>query len=689
MSYQDIKKVHVVYKTHLDIGFTDMGQTVLDCYVNEHIPHSINLALELNTETDKKFIWTVGSFLIDYYLKNASEEAIKKLEEAIQKGYIRWHGIACTTHTELMDKSLFEYSLEMGQKLDKRYGKKTIAAKMTDVPGHTIGIIECLTNVGISYMHIGVNPSSMVPSVPEVFVWKHKGNELIIHYSAEYGQPLFIEGFDEVLEFAHTGDNLGPQSGEQIEEEFKRIKALYPNAKVEASTLDDFAKSLLSIKHKLPIIEEEIGDTWIHGVGSDPLKISAYKELLALKDKWLADGKLEKESKAYDGLMMNLMLIAEHTWGLDFKKYLADFTNWSKEDFQRARKEDATTLEHLSYRNAHMLGVLEQDIINYRKGVFTGSYKHYESAHEEQRMYITRAIEALPENLYKEAKLALEHLVPKEETCEGEKVTLGKVLDINGWRIKFNGNGALYYLEKDGHKWLTKGEVGRLQYEVFDAKNCTDNYYRYNRAFYKTCGWSEGDFSKPGLEFVEDLENTCYEFGIDKIIRSNNQVLVDLTSDTEASEKYGSPRRAQVVYTFEEEHIKCTLKWFDKDANKIPEAIWFKFNFDVENPNRWMLEKLGQQISPLNVVKGGNRKQHCADALQYSGAEGSVEIKSLHAPLVSVGGRNLYEMDNKVNDLENGFYYALFNNRWGTNFKMWCEDDCSFTFEIRVKAHKY
>ena len=49
-----------------------MGQTVLDRYVGEYIPHSIDLAEAMNTDTDKKFIWTVGSYLIDYFYKHGT-----------------------------------------------------------------------------------------------------------------------------------------------------------------------------------------------------------------------------------------------------------------------------------------------------------------------------------------------------------------------------------------------------------------------------------------------------------------------------------------------------------------------------------------------------------------------------------------------------------------------------------------
>lgn len=689
MDRSSIKKVHVVYKTHLDIGFTDMGQKVLDTYVNKYIPHAINLALELNTKENKKFIWTVGSFLINYYFKHADKDGKRKLEEAIRKGYICWHGIAITTHTELMDRKLFEYSLEIGRKLDAKFHRNTISSKMTDVPGHTMGIIEPMVNVGLKYIHIGVNASSMVPNVPLVFVWKHKENEIIVQYSPKYGNTFFLEGMDEVLEFAHTGDNLGPQSAEEIEEEFKRIQELYPNAKVEASTLDNFAEALIKIKDRLPVIEEEIGDTWIHGIASDPLKVSRYKELLRLKEKWILENRLDVTSDAYENFMMNLMLIPEHTWGLDFKKYLADFKNWTKEEFQKARKEDVTTLDFLTYRNAHMLEVLKNDFNHYRNGVFTGSYSHYESSHKEQNLYIDKAIENLPTDLKEEAINAVDALIPIEITGKEENQSVGKMIELNSWKVKIDGSGAIVHLEKNNHKWVDKGEIGKLQYEVFDAKNCIDNFYRYNRDFYETMSWSEGDFSKPGLEFVEDLEQRCYDFYVERIFIQNKDLIITLTGDEEASKKYGSPRRAQIIYTFLDNTIKCRLQWFQKDANKIPEAIWFKFKFDVENPNRWLMDKLGQKVSPLNVVKGGNRKQHCVDSLYYNGSDGSILIKNIHSPLVSIGGRNLYTMDHKVDSVEDGMFFNLVNNKWGTNFKMWCEDECSFEYELQFVSYNH
>ena len=211
----EIKKVYVVFKTHLDIGFTDFAETVTEEYMDEYIPAAIKLGYELKDSKDLKFKWTTGSWLIYNYLKNKKGKELNSLVQAIEDGIIYWHGLPFTTHTELMDKQLFEYGLSLSKKLDKRFGRKTIAAKMTDVPGHTKAIIPLLAKSGIKFLHIGVNPASAVPKVPSIFRWiGADGSEVIVCYSYNYGQDCILPCMKEALYFAHTGDNCGPQSKE-------------------------------------------------------------------------------------------------------------------------------------------------------------------------------------------------------------------------------------------------------------------------------------------------------------------------------------------------------------------------------------------------------------------------------------------------------------------------------------------
>ncbi|MNP42645.1 hypothetical protein D3C76_1364270 [compost metagenome] len=94
-----------------------------------------------------------------------------------------------------MDKELFRYGLTISQELDQQFGKQTIAAKMTDVPGHTLSMVPYMQKAGIQYMHLGVNPASMRPDVPKLFRWQAgDGSELIVNYAGSYGEPVEIEG---------------------------------------------------------------------------------------------------------------------------------------------------------------------------------------------------------------------------------------------------------------------------------------------------------------------------------------------------------------------------------------------------------------------------------------------------------------------------------------------------------------
>ena len=78
------KKVYIIHKTHLDIGFTDLAKNVIDSYINDFIPRAINLGEEMG----KDFVWTTGSWLIDYYLNSSEvdDNMKRRMENALRNG---------------------------------------------------------------------------------------------------------------------------------------------------------------------------------------------------------------------------------------------------------------------------------------------------------------------------------------------------------------------------------------------------------------------------------------------------------------------------------------------------------------------------------------------------------------------------------------------------------------------------
>jgi hypothetical protein len=700
----DIDVVHVIFKTHLDIGFTDLAENVTEQYIKSYIPKAIELAENLEKEdASVGFVWTTGSWLIQEYLKQANTEEREKMENAIAKGFIAWHGLPFTTHTELMDAELFQYGLSIAKRLDSSYEKQTISAKMTDVPGHTKAMIPYLARNEIQYFHIGVNPASKVPSVPSIFVWKGKdGSDVIVNYADNYGDVLKLDGLREVMVFAHTGDNCGPPSIEDIKAEFASLQERFPNAVIKASTMDAFAAKIQDIKHNLPVVYEEIADSWIHGVGTDPKKVAQYRELLRLRNQWVSEERLDKNSEEYTQFSDWLLLIPEHTWGLDEKKYLNDYKNYAKHDFQQARQRNTIDEDSVPDKYCYIGSFAMDEYDRLSKEVFSGApknrdYELFEDSWKEQRGYIQKAVSALSFERQQEVLEAFQALNAQRLELGSESLELNTSYSLGGLTVSFTDDGSISSLvDRSGKEWTNKHKrIGVFSYESFGVENYNQWFEEYVENIGQTYRWSEADQGKPGFELITPRpKHEIFQPMVVSLTKTetavSDDVMLQLRLPQYPVESLGAPKEVMIQYKFykQDEQIDIELHWFEKDANRLPEAMWFSFALEVDNPNIWKLDKLGERISPQEVVKNGNRNLHSVDTgLFYAGADGEVVIESKDSPLVSPGEKRLLQFNNTFAPLEGGFHFNLYNNIWGTNFPMWYEEDGKSRFTLKWKSH--
>lgn len=260
---QDVSKVYVVFKTHLDVGFTDLSSVVERNYIEEFIPKALEVAEQLKKDgKGERYIWTTGSWLIWRYLQTATPEAVERLRKAIADGDIVWNGVPYTMESETMNLDLFGTCLSLTKRLDKMFGKHTIAAKMTDMPGHARSIIAPLCRAGIRFLHIGVNFACPVPDVPPFCRWRDiEGNEVILVYQQEYGSESILPDGKTAIAVNFTGDNHGPHSYEAIKSIYANLRRRYPNAQLIPASFNEIAKDLLNMKERLPVITSEIGDS--------------------------------------------------------------------------------------------------------------------------------------------------------------------------------------------------------------------------------------------------------------------------------------------------------------------------------------------------------------------------------------------------------------------------------------------
>ena len=673
-----VRQAYVVFKTHLDVGFTDLARNVVANYFDRFIPGAIALARRIRDEgRPERFVWTTGSWLIYEYLEQASPRLRREMEAAIAAGDIVWHGLPFTTHSELMDQGLFRFGLSLSGRLDKRFGRHTIAAKMTDVPGHTRGIVPLLAEAGIRFLHIGVNPASTSPDVPDMFRWRSGGAEVVVVYhKGSYGRISLTPDGKTALCFAHTGDNLGPQSPEQIAAAYEAMRRQFPQAAVTGAGLDPFAAELVRQRAKLPVVEAEIGDTWIHGTGSDPLKMAQFRQLLRLRQHWLDSGQVRPDDKRLERFSRLLLVVPEHTWGVDIKTHLADYKLYQSSKLAVARRTKA----------------------NFRK---------VEQSWAEQRQYITDAVAALGKGtLATQAQRALGELTPRrEETGDWQELySRGKSsqdiaaieVELPQFTIGMDAcDGAIIRLDQHatGRSYADKTHPLALAgYQTFSQHDYDRFLKQYVVDLEKHARWAIPDFTKPGID-AAGAKSAWYTPTLERLVvrqsRQGTELRADLAFPREAVGKFGAPGRLWLNVTLSEERpeVAMELAWSDKQACRLSEALWLSFIPRLAPGERWRMDKMGMTIRPEEVIGNGGRKLHAVDhgvSLADGRGRARLTIESLDAHLVAPGRPALLDFDNRHPSPRGGMHFNLYNNIYPTNFREWYDDDGLFRFVLRL-----
>ena len=128
------------------------------------------------------------------------------------------------------------------------------------------------------------------------------------------------------------------------------------------------------------------------------------------------------------------------------------------------------------------------------------------------------------------------------------------------------------------------------------------------------------------------------------------------------------------------------LQWFDKPACRLPEAYWMSFVPCSKPSGAWLFDKLGEPVSPTDVVLRGGRWLHAVgDGAYYEDSLGSFRLTTLDAALIAPGKPSLLDFDmDHAPDLSGGVHVNLYNNIYGTNFPMWFQGSSRFRFRIDI-----
>jgi hypothetical protein len=657
-----VKRLFAIFKCHLDVGFTDTQANVKRQYFETYYPQALETAAALRAAGGDRYVWTTGSWLLYEYLEQADATARKKMEEGIAAGDIAWHALPFSWQTEMLDRSMIEGCLGFSASLDHRFGCKTIGAKMTDVPGHSRGIISPLAAAGVKLLDVGVNPASTPPEVPAAFLWKDPdGSSLIMLYHHHaYGDTLVIPNTDLAIEVNVRVDNTGPHTPEEIKQIYAGLRKRFPNATVTASNLSQVATAVDAFRDRLPVVTQEIGDTWIYGVPSDPKKVARYREVARLRKEWIKQKQFSVGDITDRKLLEWLALAPEHTWGTDTKRYI-DYDN---------------------YESKNLLRVLDQP-----------GYKTMESSWQEKRDDIDAGVASLPEHLRTQATSRLSALQGSAPSKQGLQAhSVAKDIECEHFSLALDAKtGAIVKLrnKKTGRDWASPQHP--LALFVYQTLSKADYDKFLDGYVVSKDWWAPRDFGKPGIEHFSaesrDWLPTLVNCWVGKQ-KNSTRILAELKMEDREGKSQGRTAWPQSMYLElvlpnAEAVVHATFFSIGKDPNRMPESMWLTFAPEAPEAKGWSVEKVEEEVSPLDVVRGGSRAMHAVtEHVRYQDSRGSFQLNTLDAPVIAVGERSPLDFSPDPPDMKHGVHVNLFNNAWGTNYIQWGGGDWTYRFTL-------
>ncbi|KAK7504494.1 hypothetical protein BaRGS_00004360, partial [Batillaria attramentaria] len=614
------------------------------------------------------------------------------VNNAIIQGDITWHAAPMNMQYEFYSANQLDFSLNISRRLDKRFNitRQHPVISLRDVPGLTKAVIPILQKHNISGVSVGVNSGQPGPAVPNhPFLWKldeeeetgvvafwHPGGYPLGPGAFPNGPgglsrkdchiPLRVSEFPEALCFAFRQDNQGPpESATEVLANYEVARGQFRNAMVQGSSLDAYVTALLAAKATLPQFDLEIGDPWIHGVSSDPVKTAQYRAFCRVFDKCMETGRCSGDDPRVVDAVRYLTKIPEHTWGL-------------------IRIPDGN-------KN------VSNDV--FRKQRAVGTYRNWETSWEEQRAFLGLALTALGDHpvvqdIVHEYTL-LQPAAP-DLSDYSEADLRGSYNCSDGTIMGFGPDGALYNLYDPYNKALWADDqhaLGLITYSTYNNSAYIDSTLR-NSPENKNSGGGYGDGTYPypftGW-FIHAL--TLYK-------RKGSEDTCDFwvklaPQDLTAVREYGSPETFYIHYQHRARTdstmpgIDVDVQWFDKEPTRLTESISVLFNPPLLGNSTWLVSKLGHMIDPSTAVTNGSHYIHAVDrsmCLMTPEMQG-LEILSPDVALAMLGTdqRTPGPYPQPYGPPSGPFTYAgfnLFNNFWKTNYLFW------YPFKDRDNAFK-
>jgi hypothetical protein len=737
----NVTDIVVVFKMHVDVGYTDWAEGVLQKYTEEMLDKTLaSIDETAHLPKSEQFVWTLPAWPLKYMLENSIGKRKTRLEKAVKEGRIVPHALPFTFETEASDLENMVRGLKYATEINSKYNRPTPrGAKLTDVPSHSRVLPTFLKNAGVDFLHLGCNPGSVSPDVPTLFWWQGPdGSRLLTFYWAQYYGSGILPPKNwphkTWLAMIHTHENSGAPTPAQVAELLKTAKEKMPGVNIKIGQLSDFYDLLIKENPELPVITGDMPDTWIHGYMSMPRELKASKHLQretydcevlnTLTSQWW--GKNNSVATHIDKAVENMLLFDEHTFGVAMTH--GDQQNWKYNDEFKIQKSlgnydylegtwrekgnriwNAEKVIHPLVKRQMKNLAVSVAIDGKRVVVYnslpwkrSGRVEFFEGVYKKDfTIYGLKDAETgvvIP--VYEDYNLLSFNadLVP----ALGYKTYI-PVLKPVEFKMELVLNEKSNQLENRFFRIKIDKKTGALS-SVFDIQNKKElvnsksgfgfGEYFYRQAGQETIDTYNKNYVKPGAEswandemirtFVPDKKDKTYRGTVEKIVYANLKNAVRATVFGRLNN--ADRQRYLVTYTLYENQPYLEINWGvdGKKPNSKPEAGWISFPFAVEKPE-YRLNRTGGIVDPQReLIDLTNHDFYFLNTsmAMFDKSGRGVVLNCPDAPGVSIDSPGLFQFS-KTKELTTGNVFVnLYNTQWGTNFTEWIEGSFSSKFYI-------
>ena len=731
------KKVFVVFKTHFDIGFTELAEKVIEKYGKVMLKDVIKTCKDTQAlGKDKKYVWTMSTWPLIQSLKeeNADPHDIEEAKELMKQGQITWHGLPFTTHTEFCGLEDLIYGLQLGNRLADTYGFKSISAKMTDVPGHTWILPTLLANNGIKFLHLGCNPSAVPPNVPRLFWWEGPdGSRVLTFYSkGSYGSQLVPPKdwpYPVWLALMQTNDNIGPQDSNVIQALENELRDKDPAAQMIVGRLDDFYNELMQYNLDIPVIKKDLADTWIHGVGTYPIEV---KQLRAnrrkIKDVEILNllSRQDDINEKIDTVYENSLLFGEHTWGLDVKTHMGWSRAYEKKWFCYHKGNDICKKMEKSWDEQRQRVNKACKITN---DLYTALTQNTEQKSDSYTIYNTTGVSGdhwvlvdtsakslldardgspLSQRSTKQGREFLIKDMPAVGTVQvlESELPIHAATDLSvsrqaGHIIVENtyfklcvdeSNGTVESIidKRNDKEWVdnTQGEnFFDYRYDIYSLDEVNEFIRNYT---YRFTDWWVNDIGRMGYPDCKHQVYRPVTNHVDvNVVDGEATIVIHKSNEPESVAEFGNAKELSLSISLKaySDVLDFHVSLPQKQETPFIEAGHITFPLNLANPS-FFLNKIGSRVNAdSDICDSANHAMHCLDKyVDLTNGNDAMCIVSHDVPLLSIGEQKIYQFQPQSKEEKPVIFFNCFNNWWGTNFPQWIGGDLNFQFSMF--AHK-